>query len=240
MSAATSGASSGWTARSTKPSGSRDELVERARKARQIRELTCRGWSGPLAEAVDPHGAEAEVRRGRDVVEEARADVHVAALRRAGTGEELLPVTVRRLVRADLARHDLELERDTDGPLRRLDEVAVGVREDRELPTALAGLLERRPHLRKRAPAREGGAERAAVLRVEGELGVVRDALERLRQHLVVAEPRLVGLDRGLDLVVAGEQRFGVGVGPQVLELGADAAVPVDQRAVAVHGDPAL
>src|SRR5207244_746844 len=195
-----SAAASASTSSGTRGSG-RDELIERVRQPRQIRQLARRRWAGSLAEPVDPDGAEAELRRRRDVVEEARADVDVATLRRARPGEELLPVPRRRLVRADLARHDLQLERDADRPLRRLDEVAVGVRQDRELPATRPGLLECRPHLRERAPARERGAERAAVLRVEWQLGIVRDPLERLRQHLVIAETGLVGLDRRLDLV---------------------------------------
>src|SRR5439155_16428573 len=127
---------------------------------------------GPLAEAVDPDRAEPELRRGRDVVVEARADVDMASFRRAGLRVELLPVTVRRLVGADLTRHDLELERDADRQLRGLGEVAVGVGENRELPAARSRLLERGPQLRERAPARERGAERAAVLRIELEIEV--------------------------------------------------------------------
>ena len=92
---------------------------------------------------------------GLDVVEERRADMHVTRARRVRAREELVPVLVRRLVRRDLLRDDDLVERHADVHLRRGDEVGVGVREDRELPTAGAQLVERRANLGERAPARQ-------------------------------------------------------------------------------------
>ena len=71
-------------------------------------------------------------------------------------------------------------------------------------------------------------------------LGVGRaEPAHRLGQDLAVAA-RAVGLKLRLELVVAGELVVGVVVAEHARELAANAAVPVDQRPVAVEGRPAL
>ena len=81
-------------------------------------------------------------------------DVHVRVTRSARLLEELQPVPVARLVRVDLRRDDRKLEGNADPRDRRLDEVAIGVREERELPAARACLFEGRANLRKGTPTR--------------------------------------------------------------------------------------
>ena len=60
----------------------------------------------------------------------------------------------------------------------------------------------------------------------------------RLRHHLAVGK-RAVGLELGLELVVAAELLAGPVLAEDTGELCADPAVPVDQRAVAVERRPA-
>ena len=118
-------------------------------------ELEVRLRFGLLAEPVDPDGAKPQGCGRRDVVEEARAYVDMPLAVGPALREELVPVAARRLVRADLGRDDRELELDPDPSERRLEEVAVGVGEDGEPPTAGSGLLERLRHLRESIPARQ-------------------------------------------------------------------------------------
>ena len=66
------------------------------------------------------------------------------------------------------------------------------------------------------------------------------EALEDARHHLAVGERRLLLLDHGLELVVLGELRVSLVLAEDPRELAADAAVPVDERAVAVERRPAL
>src|SRR3954452_15406442 len=118
------------SASSSVSSLSRNELIECLRQREQVGELTRRLHARGLADAVDPDAAQPQLVRRRDVVEERRRHVHVPLARRLRAGEELLPVPVRRLVRADLLRdHDL-FERHPDLHLRRRDQVVVGVGED--------------------------------------------------------------------------------------------------------------
>ena len=96
--------------------------------------------------------------------------------------EELLPVPVRRLVRADLLRDDDLVERHADLHLRRGDVVVVGVREDRELPAA------RRAAPRARRAPRGTRASRAATRRAPCSCAGRRaEPAHRLGQHLAVA-----------------------------------------------------
>src|SRR5205085_5557468 len=108
---------------------SRDERVEGAGEPGQRAQLDVRPRPCLLAEPVHPDRGQPELTRGRDVVEEARSDVHVTSAIGAGSRVELLPVPVRRLVRADLRRDDGELEWNADALHRRVDEVTVGVGE---------------------------------------------------------------------------------------------------------------
>ena len=120
-----------------------------------------------------------------------------------------------------------------------VDVVAVGVREDRELPAAGAQLLERAAHLGKRLPGRQRPRERVVLARRQRQALLGGEPREREREHVAVAARRLLALHLRLDLVVAGRSRAGAPGAEEPLELGADAAVPVDQRPVAVEGRPA-
>ena len=74
-------------------------------------------------------------------MEEARCDVHVALARCLRLLEEALPVGVGGLVGTDLGGDDRALEWDAEALHRGVDEVAVCVRKDRELPASSAGLF---------------------------------------------------------------------------------------------------
>src|SRR3954452_15226230 len=210
-----------------------NELIERLRQREEIRELSRRLDGRALAEPVDPDAAQTQLVRRRDVVEEGCADVHVALPRRLRAEEELVPVLVRRLVGADLLRDDDLVERHADLHLRGRDEIVVGVREDRELPAAPAQLLERALHFGEGTPPRQ--RLREPVLLPCGSA----ETAHRFGQHVAVAH-RPVALQLRLDLVVAREQLIRAVVVEDARQLGSDAAVPVDQRAVTVECRPAL
>jgi hypothetical protein len=176
-------------------------------------------------------------------VEEARCDVDVRVAVGCRVLEEALPVRVRRLVGADVLRHYREVDRDAKVPLRRLDQVTVGVREEREHPTAVAELGERGRHVEERRPVRQCLRERVGLALGDLDALVLGQPLERECEHLAVGVERLgLGLrfDLRLELVVALEQARPCFDTEQPLELGPDPEVPVDQRAVAVKGGPAL
>ena len=121
------------------------------------------------------------------------------ALRHVHVGEvsdrvrERVPVIVCRLVRPDLGCDDREVERDADRLDRRLDEVTVRVREDSEQPAAAARLLELVPGLGEHRPVRQRF----------GRIGIHAQTARRLAEHVAVAPSGLLGLDNGLELVVA-------------------------------------
>jgi hypothetical protein len=148
--------------------------------------------------------------------------------------EELVPVSRRGLVRADLGRGDGQLELDPDPGERCLEEVRVGVREHGEPPAAVARLLERRRHLGKRVPLRQRALERVLLA------GGSAETRERDGHHVAIATTRILALDLRLELVVGVEELAAARSAEQPLELAPDAAVPVDQRAVAVEGRPAV
>src|SRR3954453_7442102 len=79
-----------------------NELIERLRQGEEVGELRRRLDRRAFAEAIDPHAAQSQFVRRCDVVKQRRADVHVSLARRLRAKEELVPVLVRRLVRADL------------------------------------------------------------------------------------------------------------------------------------------
>ena len=139
----------------------------------------------------------------------------------------------------DVLGDDSEIDRHSELALRGSDQVAVGVGEEREPPPALAELGEGAGDLGERGPVRQRVGERACLALGELDLLVLREPLERERQHLVVAAERL-GLELRLELVVALEQPRCVLDPEDALELASDPEVPVDQGAVAVECCPAL
>ena len=107
-----------------------------------------------LVLAVDPHARQPERGARLHVVEERRRHVDVARAVGLGLPEERLPVSERRLVRADVGRHDAQIDRHADRGERRVQEVGVGVRQDAELPAARPELRQGRRHVRERRPRR--------------------------------------------------------------------------------------
>ncbi len=187
----------------------------------EARQLAGRRRVAAFRQAVDPDRRDAERRRRGDVVEVALRHVHVGEV--SDRVRERVPVIVCRLVRPDLGCDDREVERDADRLDRRLDEVTVRVREDSEQPAAAARLLELVPGLGEHRPVRQRF----------GRIGIHAQAARRLAEHVAVAPSGLLGLDNGLELVVALEER-------RVPERPADPRVPVDERAVAVERRPTL
>src|SRR5438067_3316982 len=105
----------------------------------------------------------------------------------------------RRLVRGDLGSHDRELERNADLLLRGVDEVAVGVGEDRELPAVGADLPKPVGHLRERTPARQRPRKRVLLA------GGRAKRAHRLGQYLAIGA-LAVGFQLRLELVVTGKE----------------------------------
>ena len=127
---------------------------------------------------------------------------------------------------------------DADGCERGRQQVRVGVGKDGEPPAALTQLGKSRGHLREDGPARQRLGERVLVLGRQHEPLALGEEDERLAQNIPVRK-RALELHARLDLVVALEQVGRVGVGPEARQLGADAAVPVHERPVAVERRPA-
>src|SRR5881227_4390761 len=144
---------------------SADKLIERVGERDEVGLLTRRRRLERLGEPIDPHGRDAERRSRNDVVEVRRGDMHVRQA--TDTFLECTPVAERRLVRADLPRDDRELERNADARHRRLDEVAVGVRQDRELPASRSRGVEGLTRLRKNRPLRKRPRELVGVVEAE-------------------------------------------------------------------------
>src|SRR6476619_2456738 len=164
----------------------------------------------------------------------------VAAPIRSGRLVKDLPVPVCGLVRADLAGDYRDVERDTDRLHRRVDEIAVGIRQDPRPPPAITGRRQSLPHVAEHRPRRQRAGERARLTFRQSQPRVDGQALERDREDLSIRRSWVGGLDRRLDVVKASNELIGSRGAEQLLELRADAAVPVDQRAVAVEGCPAL
>src|ERR671937_260591 len=79
-----------------------DELIEHLRETGQVGQLARRRRLVPLPVAVDPDRPQAELVRRDDVVEVALSHMHVPATGDVDPLEEALPVSMPRLVRADL------------------------------------------------------------------------------------------------------------------------------------------
>ena len=117
--------------------------------------------------------------------------------------EERLPVAEGRLVAPDVGGHDPQVDRDADREQRRVEQIGVGVRQDRRASTL--------GHAALRAPGGTSGktghagseiGERVPVVVGEIEPAILGHLGERLRHHLPVGDAPS-GLDLGLDPVVA-------------------------------------
>ena len=158
----------------------------------------------------------------------------------AGLLPKHLPVSLRRLVGADLGGDDHPLEGDPDGDHRGVDQVAIRVREDRELPAAIARLGQCRRDIVEHRPGRKRPGERAGLSLGKRQALLLCEALESEREHLAIRGPRLRSLNLGLQLVEAREQIVCALHSEQALELGSNPAVPVHERPVAVECRPPL
>ena len=121
-----------------------------------------------------------------------------------------------------------------------VDQIAIGVRENREAPAAIVRHGQPGPHILEDGPVRQRASESARLALGKHQPGLGRELLERDGEHLPVRQPRIRGLNLPLELVVASEQLIRPPHAEELLELGMDAPVPVDQRAVAVERRPAL
>ena len=192
------------------PTLTRDEIVERVREARERRERSRRPLVLRLAQPVDPDAGDAELACRLDVVEQALGDVDVVRAVGPGLLAEHLPVALGRLVRADLGGDDHSLKGDADGDHRGVDQVAIGVGEDRELPAAVARFGERGGHIVEDGPRRKRASERAGLSFGESQTLLFRETLESEREYFAIGGAWLRRLNLGLDLVEAGEQTVGV------------------------------
>ena len=80
-------------------------------RAGQVGKLAVGLRLGLLAEPVDPDDLQPELTRRSDIVEEAGRDVDVVLSIGGRQLEEAVPVSVRRLVRADVLGRDDEVDR---------------------------------------------------------------------------------------------------------------------------------
>ena len=142
---------------------------------------------------------------------------------------------VRRLVGADLRGDDRELEGNADA--RACD----ASMKSRSVFERIASFQPRAARLVRATRAPRGRrrqlGQRAAPSASSSPVGrAERRASPRSSPRGSCASPS--ACERRLELVVAGEQRVGAFLAEDARELAADAAVPVDQRAVAVERRP--
>jgi len=141
---------------------------------------------------------------------------------------------------ADLAGDDGRLERNAQNLHRSIDEIPVRVGENRKSPAAASGLLESRTHVLEHRPGRQRASQRARVAFRQGEPRLGSKPFESDGQDLAVRRALSGGLDPRLELVVADQKLIGTLGTEELLELLANASVPVDERAVAIEGRPPL
>ena len=146
----------------------------------------------------------------------------------------------RRLVRAHLLRGDDQVEVDGEVAARRGEQIVVDVREDAEAVAGGAQALERGVRVGERLPRRERVGEERAALVGERPAEGVGDAGGGLGEDVAI-EAVALALDHRLDLRVRAQHLVAAEL-DAVLARGAqervgDAALPVDERSVAVEGD---
>ncbi len=132
-----------------------------------------------------------------------------------------------------------EVHRHADADDGRGQQVGVGVGEDPQAPATRPQRLQCRGYLGKRRPRRQRLRQRLPLVVGEPQPRLGGHPGQGLAEHLPVAD-RSTALHLRLDPVVGGQQRSAVRVRPQPRERAADAALPVDQRPVAVECRPSL
>ena len=100
------------------------------------------------------------------------------------------------------------------------------------------GLGQRARHLGEHGPAGKRPAQRVPLSGRKGGPGLGRQLGEHGRHHIPVAPGGMLALDAWLDHVVARQQLPAHRGAEQAAELGLDAGIPVNQRAVAIEGRP--
>ena len=101
--------------------------------------------------------------RGHDVVKTALGDVDMAPSVRTRGLVERPPVSVGRLVRTDLRRHNRSLERNADRAKRSVDQVAIAVRQSEQSPPPALSLSQGVPDAREHRPIRQRTAQRVVL-----------------------------------------------------------------------------
>ena len=147
-------------------------------------------------------------------------------------------MSVRRLVGADLRATIASSNGTPSRSHRRCDVVAVGVREDRQPPAAARGLARARSGTSGNGGQLGQRARRARSSSPSGRAPEPRSHRARSapRGRSGTARPGAPARARG-SARAARRRRSSPN---SARELGADPAVPVDQRAVAVEGRPAV
>src|SRR5438552_1891372 len=203
-------------------SGASDSC-HRIRELREIAEFECRVTARQrrLAVPIDPRVRDAELIRRNDVVKIALRRVQPARI--ANPFPRLHKMSMRRFVGAHLLRCDDEIEVDGEVLARLGEEVVIDIGEDAEADAGAAESLEGGVRVRKRLPRRQA----------LGQSNRGSDAGSGLPQYIAIWP--IVSLDLRLDFPVRSERHGAVEV--HALERGPNAALPVDQRAVAVEGD---
>ena len=144
-----------------------------------------------------------------------------------------------RLVGGHVLRGDHRVERGWEAPLGEGDDVAVAVREQGELPTFLAELTQRGPHVAERGPVGNRRDERGRVVRLEVQRQLFGRAARGLGQHRAVSLESPLAFHIRLGGDVSRKERIAV-AGEDELARRSDAVAPVDQGAETVERQPAI
>src|SRR5258706_5786496 len=214
--------------------------AERVRESRERADLEV-GTSirvTRLPVAVDPGDRNAESAAGDDVVEVAPRRVEPSAF--PDPPPRGLEVAGSGLVGADLLRGDEELEGDGEVAEGAGEQIVIHVGEDSEAAAGGDEPFERGIGVGKRLPGRERVGQPARALGRQRPAEMFRDTEGCFRQDIPVG-PEGFRFDGRLDLRVGGEdlgpreRETLPGGGP--FEPRADAALPVDERSVAIESN---
>ena len=172
-------------------------------------------------------------RRRRDVVEEARRHVHVLRRDPRSSARRSAPSARAPACRTGSPRRDDHVDRHAQLPLGRNDQLAVGVREDGEVPAAAPELRERIGHLAERRPVRQRVRQRARLALRNRQVVSVASRLSVAR-----APPRSCGTPRPRTPARAGDSgasSVGARSAPKRHSSTRGCRLPVDQPAVEVE-----